>query len=134
MAAPRQVERPLSPHLQIYRFTITMAMSIIHRITGLGLYGGTALLAWWLIALATGPDAYALFLNVAGSWFGKFVLFGFTWALVNHLLSGLRYFWWDAGLAFEKKTADIISWSAAIGGVVLTIVIWVAAFTLRGAM
>ncbi|MES1991483.1 MAG: succinate dehydrogenase, cytochrome b556 subunit [Pseudomonadota bacterium] len=134
MAAPRQVERPLSPHLQIYRFTITMAMSIIHRITGIGLYAGTALLAWWLIALATGPDAYVLFLNVAGSWIGKVVLLGFTWALVNHLLSGLRYFWWDAGLAFEKKTADIISWSAAIGGVVLTIVIWVAAICLRGAM
>lgn len=134
MAAPRQVERPLSPHLQIYRFTITMAMSIIHRITGIGLYAGTALLAWWLIALATGPDAYALFLNVAGSWIGKLVLLGFTWALVNHLLSGLRYFWWDAGLAFEKKTADIISWSAAIGGVVLTIVIWAAAICLRGAM
>jgi len=134
MAAPRQVERPLSPHLQIYRFTITMAMSIIHRITGIGLYAGTALLAWWLIALATGPDAYAFFLTVAGSWIGKLVLFGFTWALANHLLSGLRYFWWDAGLAFEKKTADIVSWSAAIGGVVLTIVIWAAAISLRGAM
>lgn len=134
MAAPRQVERPLSPHLQIYRFTITMAMSIIHRITGVGLYGGTVLLAWWLIALATGPDAYALFMSVAGSWIGKFVLLGFTWALVNHLLSGLRYFWWDAALAFEKKTADLISWSAAIGGVVLTIAIWAAAICLRGTM
>lgn len=134
MAAPRQVERPLSPHLQIYRFTITMAMSIIHRITGIGLYAGTALLAWWLIALATGPDAYALFISVAGSWIGKLVLLGFTWALVNHLLSGLRYFWWDAGHAFNLKTADVISWGAAIGGVVLTIVIWAAAICLRGAL
>lgn len=134
MAAPRQVERPLSPHLQIYRFTITMAMSIIHRITGIGLYAGTALLAWWLIAAATGPEAYAVFLGVANSIIGKLVLLGFTWALCNHLLSGLRYFFWDAALAFDKKTADIISWAAAIGGIALTLIVWAAAISLRGAL
>lgn len=132
MAQPQQVERPLSPHFQIYRVTITMAMSFIHRITGVGLYLGTALLAWWLIAAATGPEAYAVFLGVAGSWIGEVVLFGFTWALLHHLLSGLRYFFWDAGKAFDLKTADIISWAAAIGGLVLTVVVWVAAFSLRG--
>jgi succinate dehydrogenase / fumarate reductase cytochrome b subunit len=134
MAAPRQVERPLSPHLQIYRLTITMVMSITHRITGIGLYFGTALLAWWLIAAATGPEAYGLFLSVAGSWFGKLVLFGFTWALAYHLLSGIRYFFWDAALAFELKTADVISWTALIGSIVLTVAIWVAAIALRGVL
>ncbi|MGB3809409.1 MAG: succinate dehydrogenase, cytochrome b556 subunit [Parvibaculum sp.] len=134
MAAPRQVERPLSPHLQIYRFTITMFMSIVHRITGMGLYFGTALLAWWLIAAATGPDAYAVFQNVAGSWIGQLVLFGFTWALIHHLLSGIRYFFWDAIVAFNLKTADIISWAALIGGFVLTVIVWVAAYGLRGAL
>ncbi|MDO8423026.1 MAG: succinate dehydrogenase, cytochrome b556 subunit [Parvibaculum sp.] len=134
MAAPRQVERPLSPHLQIYRFTITMAMSIIHRITGIGLYMGMALLAWWLIAAATGPEAYAVFLGVADSIIGKIILFGFTWALCNHLLSGIRYFFWDAALAFELKTADVISWGAAIGGIVLTVIVWFAAIVLRGVL
>lgn len=134
MAAPRQVERPLSPHLQIYRFTITMAMSIIHRITGMGLYFGTALLAWWLIATATGPEAYAQFQAVAGSWIGQLVLFGFTWALIHHLLSGIRYFFWDAIRGFELKSADLMSWAAAIGGLVLTVAVWVAAYGLRGAL
>jgi len=134
MAAPRQVERPLSPHLQIYRFTITMAMSIIHRITGVGLYFGTALLAWWLIATATGPEAYAQFQAVAGSWIGQLVLFGFTWALIHHLLSGVRYFFWDSIRGFELKTADLMSWAAAIGGLVLTVAVWVVAYGLRGAL
>ncbi|MCE9648386.1 MAG: succinate dehydrogenase, cytochrome b556 subunit [Parvibaculum sp.] len=134
MAAPRQVERPLSPHLQIYRFTITMAMSIIHRITGFGLYAGTALLAWWLIAVASGPEAYAVFTGVAGSWIGQIVLFGFTWALLHHLLSGIRYLFWDAILAFDLKTADLISWAALIGGLVLTVAVWVAAYVMRGAL
>lgn len=80
MAEQRQAaERPLSPHLQIYRVTITMAMSILHRIVGVALYAGTALVAWWLIAAATGPDAYAFFQSVAGHWFGQLVLIGYTW-------------------------------------------------------
>ena len=134
MAAPRQVERPLSPHLQIYRFTITMAMSIIHRITGVGLYLGMIVLAWWLIAAATGPDAYAIFLGVANSWLGKLILFGFTWALIHHLLSGIRYFFWDEAKAFDIPTADRMSWLAAVGGVLLTVLVWVAAVALRGVM
>jgi succinate dehydrogenase / fumarate reductase cytochrome b subunit len=134
MAAPRQIERPLSPHLQIYRITITMAMSITHRITGFGLYAGTALLAWWLIAAASGPEAYAVFTGVAGSWIGQLVLFGFTWALIHHLLSGIRYLFWDAILAFDLKTADFISWAALIGGLALTVAVWVAAYVMRGAL
>ena len=134
MAQPRQVERPLSPHLQIFRFTITMTMSIVHRITGAGLYFGTALLAWWLLAAATGPDAYALFQNIAGSWIGRLVLFGYTWALIHHLLSGIRYLVWDRICGFDLKTADLMSWSALIGGFVLTVVTWIAAYNAMGTL
>jgi succinate dehydrogenase / fumarate reductase cytochrome b subunit len=134
MANTRQAARPLSPHLQIYRFTITMAMSIIHRITGGALYFGTLLLAWWLLSVAMGPDAYALFQTVAGSWFGKLVLFGYTWALLNHMVSGLRYLVWDNIRAFDLKSADVMSWGAVIVGVVLTIVTWALAYELKGVL
>lgn len=134
MADPRQAARPLSPHLQIYRFTITMAMSIIHRITGMGLYVGTALVAWWLIAAATGPEAYATFQMVAGSWIGQLVLFGYTWALLHHLFGGLRYLLWDAIVATSPRSADIISWAAAIAALAATVAVWFAALSMRGVL
>lgn len=133
MAELRQVERPLSPHLQIYRFTITMTMSILHRITGAALYFGTAILAWWLIAAATGPSAYDAFMQCAGSIFGQLVLFGYTWALVHHLFSGIRYLFWDAIIGFDNRTADAMSWAALILGFVVTLAIWAFVFHLRGA-
>ncbi|PKQ09206.1 MAG: succinate dehydrogenase, cytochrome b556 subunit [Alphaproteobacteria bacterium HGW-Alphaproteobacteria-12] len=125
--------RPLSPHLMIYRVTITMAMSIIHRITGAALYFGTGLLAWWLIATASGPEAYAVFHNVAGSWIGQLVLFGYTWALLHHLFGGLRYLLWDAIVAFEIRSANIVSWAAAILALFGTVAVWAGAFAMRGA-
>jgi succinate dehydrogenase / fumarate reductase cytochrome b subunit len=134
MAKTQEVARPLSPHLQIYRFTITMAMSIIHRNTGGALYFGTLLLAWWLAAVAMGPDQYALFETVAGSWFGKLVLFGYTWALLHHLASGLRYLVWDNIRAFDLKSADLMSWGAAILGFAGAVAVWIIAFYLRGAL
>ncbi|HEX7775753.1 MAG TPA: succinate dehydrogenase, cytochrome b556 subunit [Parvibaculum sp.] len=134
MANTRQAARPLSPHLQIYRFTITMAMSIIHRITGGALYFGTLLLAWWLASVAIGPDAYAIFQTVAGSWFGKVVLLGYTWALLHHLTSGLRYLVWDNGRAFDLRSADIMSWGAAVIGVLLTVLVWALAYELKGVL
>src|SRR6185312_2731617 len=93
--------RPLSPHLQIYRLTLTMAMSIVHRITGAALYFGLALVAWWLIAAATGPNAYATFEAFAGSLIGRLILFGYTWALIHHGLGGIRHLIWDFGRGFE---------------------------------
>lgn len=133
MADQRQaVARPLSPHLQIYRFTITMAMSIIHRITGVGLYAGTALLVWWLIAAATGPDAYATFQAAAGHWFGQFVLIGYTWALLHHLFGGIRYLLWDEIVATSPKSADIISWLATLAGILGTVAVWAVVFSMRG--
>jgi succinate dehydrogenase / fumarate reductase cytochrome b subunit len=135
MAEQRQaVARPLSPHLQIYRFTITMAMSIIHRITGVGLYAGSALVAWWLIALATGPEAYAAFQAVAGSWIGQLVLIGYTWALLNHLFSGIRYFFWDEIVATSPESANRLSWAAALLGIAGTVLVWAVIFSTRGAI
>ncbi|MBX3445396.1 MAG: succinate dehydrogenase, cytochrome b556 subunit [Parvibaculaceae bacterium] len=133
MADQRQaVARPLSPHLQIYRFTITMAMSIIHRITGMGLYAGSALLAWWLIAAATGLEAYATFQAAAGHWFGQLVLIGYTWALLHHLFGGIRYLLWDEIVATSPKSADIISWLATLAGILGTVAVWAVVFSMRG--
>lgn len=135
MAEQRQaVVRPLSPHLQIYRLTITMAMSIIHRITGVGLYAGSALVAWWLIALATGPEAYAALQAVAGSWIGQLVLIGYTWALLNHLFSGIRYFFWDEIVATSPESANRLSWAAALLGIAGTVLVWAVIFSMRGAI
>ncbi|MBX3493798.1 MAG: succinate dehydrogenase, cytochrome b556 subunit [Parvibaculum sp.] len=134
MADPRQAARPLSPHLQIYRLTVTMVMSIVHRITGAGLYAGTLLLAWWLVAVASGPDAYAVFEGFIGSWFGRLVLFGYTWALIHHMLGGIRHFIWDFGKGFELRAADLMAWGTVIGSVVLTVLVWIAGYSMMGAL
>src|SRR3954454_14334341 len=81
-----RIERPLSPHLQVYRWTLTMVLSIVHRATGIALYFGTLLLAWWLIAAASGPNAYSHVQSFPGCFFGRLIVFGFTWALMHHTL------------------------------------------------
>src|ERR1700722_19197173 len=96
-SASGSAARPLSPHLSTYRLTLTMAMSIVHRITGGALYVGSLLLAWWLLAAASGPNAYATFQSVASSFIGRIVLFGYTWALIHHMLGGGRHLIWDTG-------------------------------------
>lgn len=125
-------ERPLSPHLTVYRPPITMTTSIVHRITGGALYFGTLLVAWWLIA-AAGPQDYFEFVNgIFGSWIGQLVLFGYTWALLHHLLGGVRHLIWDTGAGLEKHTASKIAWANVIGSVVLTILVWVVGYMVRG--
>jgi succinate dehydrogenase / fumarate reductase cytochrome b subunit len=121
-------ERPLSPHLQIYRWTIPMALSIVHRMTGLALYFGTLLLLWWMIATAAGPDAYASAQNIIGSFFGRFVLFGFSWALVYHLLNGIRHLVWDTGRGFEIRTAKNSGLTVIILSLVLTLATWAVGY------
>ena len=98
----RAVERPLSPHLGIYRMTITMLMSIVHRITGGALYFGTILLAAWLVAAAMGERAFAEVNALFGHPLGKFVLFGYTWAVLHHMLGGMRHLLWDTGRAMRS--------------------------------
>src|SRR6266849_4815175 len=95
MAGSKAPTRPLSPHVQIYRWPLPMLMSILHRITGGGLYVGTLLMAWWLIATASGPNAYATFGAFINSWIGLLILFGYTWALLHHMLGGIRHLIWD---------------------------------------
>lgn len=119
--------RPLSPHLQIYTLKINMLMSIVHRITGVALYFGTLLLAWWLIAAAVGPDYFAFVNGIFGSVIGQLVLFGYTWALLHHLFGGIRHFIWDFGLGFDLATVDRLCWASIIGSVALTLAIWAVA-------
>lgn len=117
--------RPLSPHLQVYHFAWTMTMSIIHRVTGAGLYFGTALLAVWLIAAASGKDAYEATMWLYGSWFGQLVLVGFTWALMHHMLGGVRHLVWDMGYNFEPKAAERMAILSLVGSLGLTALIWI---------
>ena len=130
-AAPVRHQRPLSPHLGIYTPMLTMMMSIAHRITGIALYAGTLLLTWFLIALAGGPDSYASVAWFLDSILGKLILFGFTWALFHHLLGGIRHFLWDSGWGMTHPEREWLAQGTLIGGVVLTVLVWVAAFALR---
>lgn len=120
----RPKARPLSPHLQIYKPEINMTMSIFHRLTGAALYLGTLLLAWWLVAAATGPAYYDYVQGIFGSIIGQIVLFGYTWALIHHMLGGIRHFIWDTGKGFELSTVNLMGWLTIIGSVVITMAIW----------
>ncbi len=128
------IERPISPHLQIYAPLINMMMSIVHRITGAALYFGTLLVAWWLLAAATSAEHLATANAVLGSWFGLLVLFGFSWAMIHHLLGGVRHLIWDLGRGFDLKTVDLLSWGTLVGSILLTAALWVAVFALRGGL
>ena len=131
-AAGAERPRPLSPHLQIYKPTLTMVMSIVHRITGAALYFGMLLLAWWLIAAASGPGAYAHVQAFTGSIIGKLIVFGYTWALMHHMLSGLRHFVWDLGYGFKASEREAMTWGALIGGISLTVLVWIIAYAVGG--
>jgi len=117
--------RPLSPHLEIYRFSLTMALSILHRITGIGLYFGAILLGWWFIAAAMGPTQLDLIYFVLDNWFGQLVLLGFTWALFQHMLGGIKHFIWDVGAGLEPGQRQALSWFTIVGGLVLTALTWI---------
>lgn len=132
MAEQKATPRPLSPHLQIYRWPVTMGTSILHRVTGFGLTLGSVLLAWWLVAAAMGPAAYADFQALANTWFGLFVLFGFTLSLVFHAVNGVRHLFWDLGYGFAVPTANRTGIAVYLVTVVLTWIIWTGAFYAMG--
>lgn len=121
--APNQ-PRPLSPHLQIYRPMLTMMMSIAHRITGVALYFGTLLLVWWLAAAAAGPSAFKFVQDLFLSPLGLLVLFGYTWALVHHMLGGLRHLLWDTGRGFALPTIERLAVANLVGSIAITIALW----------
>jgi len=116
--------RPLSPFLQIYRWPITMAMSIAHRVTGGALYVGTLLLIWLVVAAATSQHAYDMAAWAFGSIIGRLVLLGYSWALFHHMLGGLRHFVWDTGRGMEKGSREALAWLNLAGSLILTFVVW----------
>src|SRR3979490_423820 len=124
-----RIERPLSPHMQTYRWTLPMALSIVHRATGIALYFGTLLLAWWLIAAASGPGAYANVQAFTGSFIGRLIAFGYPWALMRHCLAGLRRLVWDLGYGFKANEREALTWGALIGGISLTVLVWIVAYS-----
>jgi len=129
-----QANRPLSPHLQVYTFHFTMVWSIIHRMTGVGLGLGTVWLTWWLIAAATGPEAFNAVQVFSGSIIGKTVLFGFTWALMFHTLNGIRHLFWDIGKGFEPSMVEATGWAVAGGSVILSLGFWLYGYMSMGAL
>ena len=124
--------RPLSPHLQVYRLMLTFVMSGFHRITGFFLYFGMALVAWWLVAAASGPNAYADFEWLIGTWIGRLVLFGYSWALIHHTLGGLRHLIWDTLRGFEPSEREMLALATIVGSVTLTIILWVVGYLAMG--
>lgn len=121
MADAKRVERPLSPHLQIYRPQLTAITSILTRITGNALIVGVILAVWWLLAAATSPGYFAVANAVVTSWFGDLVFAGSALAVWYHFLAGLRHLYFDAGHGLEIKTAEKLGWVCIIGSVVLTV-------------
>ena len=126
------VQRPLSPHLSVYRLTLTMMMSIVHRITGACLYFGTLLLVWWLVAAAAGPNAYARVQWFMGTFIGRLILFGYTWALIHHMLGGIRHLIWDTGHGFGQSEREWLVRANLAGSIILTIILWVVGYAVMG--
>lgn len=116
--------RPTSPHLQIYRWTITMAMSILHRATGIANYAGMSLLVIWLVAAAVGQGPLDQVNAIYGSWFGQLVLFGFTWSLVHHMCGGIRHFVWDFAVMMEPGQRSTMAWATLAASITITLLVW----------
>jgi succinate dehydrogenase / fumarate reductase cytochrome b subunit len=124
-------KRPLSPHISIYKPIPTMVVSIVHRLTGAVLYLGTLLLVWWLIGAAT-SEAYFNYVNsFIGSFLGRLILFGFTWALIQHTLGGIKHLFWDVGYGFEKDFSTKIAWLTVIASILLTFAVWYVGYAVR---
>lgn len=119
--------RPLSPHLEVYKPQLTSILSILHRATGVVLAIGSILVAYWLSAIATGPEAFASANGILGSFLGKIILFGWTWALFYHLCNGIRHLMWDSGFGFDLPTTYLSGKIVLGASVVLTILLWLVA-------
>jgi succinate dehydrogenase / fumarate reductase cytochrome b subunit len=122
----KSADRPLSPHLQIYRWQLTSVLSILHRATGVMLGIGAILLVWWLVAAASGPEPYDAVENFLGSWLGLLLLFGWTLSLFYHLCNGVRHLVWDTGHGLDLKSTYIGGWLVVGGAATLTLIAWVA--------
>ncbi len=116
--------RPLSPHLQVYRWQLTSVLSILHRFAGLALAVGAILRVGWLVAAAEGPESYARVQAFLGSWVGRVLLFGWSLALFYHLCNGIRHLWWDSGRGFELRQVYAGGWAVVAATIVLTLLTW----------
>ena len=119
------VRRPLSPHIQVYRWPLSMALSILHRATGIALSIGTLMLTWWLVAAASSDTAFDRAQWFMGSALGLLLLFGWSAALIFHFFSGIRHLFWDAGVGFDAPTYNTSGWGVIIATGVCTVLIWV---------
>jgi succinate dehydrogenase / fumarate reductase, cytochrome b subunit len=128
MANDKSAARPLSPHLQIYKPMLTMMMSIMHRITGIGLYSGIILLVWWLTAASISDSYFDFVQGFFGHWFGRLLLFGFTWVLMHHALGGLRHLLWDTGRGFDLNAVEWLARANLAGSIVLTLLVWIIGY------
>jgi succinate dehydrogenase / fumarate reductase cytochrome b subunit len=117
-------KRPMSPHMQVWRWHLTMASSILHRFSGIALYLGMVLVVAWLFAVAAGPDYYEPLAALIAHPLGQLVLFGFTLAALYHLLSGLRHLIWDSGAGFQPKQASLVSGLIIVLSVAGSIAVW----------
>lgn len=111
-----------------YKPQLTSMLSITHRLTGMGLSAGTLLLAGWLIALASGPEAYVAYAAHVGAWYGQIVLFGFSWALLYHLCNGIRHLFWDIGRGLDIPTAYLSGYAVIAVSALATVVVWAIAY------
>ena len=125
-------QRPLSPHLQIYRPQLTSVLSITHRASGIALVLGTLVLVYWLLAAASGAEAYSSAQQLLGSWPGRILMLAFSFALFFHLCNGIRHLFWDAGLGFELKTAYASGKAVVAASVIMTVLAWALAYAMRG--
>lgn len=116
-------QRPLSPHLSIYRPIVTMVMSIMHRVTGIMNIGGLLLVVAFLLGTAGGPESYEFVADIYGSWVGRVILVAFTWSLIHHMLGGIRHFLWDTGHALDEARYPL-AWATIVGSIGLTIILW----------
>ena len=121
-------QRPLSPHLQIYKPQITSILSILHRGTGIVLSVGSIILVLWIVTLTLGESTYLMYSNIINNWFGKFIIFGFTFALFYHLSNGIRHLFWDAGYGYELNHAYISGISVIISSLLLTSMTWLIVY------
>lgn len=129
----KSVARPLSPHLQIYRWQLTSVLSILHRATGVALSLGTLLLVWWLVAAASGPTAYEAAIGFIGSWLGILLMLGWSWALFYHLCNGIRHLIWDTGRGLDLATTYQSGWAVVGASAGLTLLAWIIGFASWGA-
>tara|TARA_E500000178_G_scaffold112527_1_gene112455 strand:- start:69061 stop:69450 length:390 start_codon:yes stop_codon:yes gene_type:complete len=126
------MNNPLSPHLSIYKFKLSLLMSIAHRITGAALYFSMLIFLFFLISLSIGASGYEIFSLIINTWIGKLVMLGITWAIFHHMLGGLRHFLWDIVKGFEVKTVDKLATISLLGGIALTVIYWSLYYIYKG--